>query len=157
MNRDLKFIYPITRVQSIEQLLRTTAHNAFFVVTPLSLEHWNNSQDDKEQTFLPKLYKRKSIHPIHHLRRRDVKNFQAKTKPSRYERKRKPLPVVREEGGIIEEKECLAPVEENDAPLVLKGIILRSQLVTLLSKRVFFDEDEGVSSIEQKCYTICYD
>lgn len=32
---DLCYVYPITRVRSVERLLRTTAHGAFLVVTPM--------------------------------------------------------------------------------------------------------------------------
>ena len=32
---DLCYVYPITRVRSVERLLRTTAHGAFLVVTPI--------------------------------------------------------------------------------------------------------------------------
>ena len=34
-SNNLRYVYPITRVRSVERLLRTTAHGAFLVVTPM--------------------------------------------------------------------------------------------------------------------------
>ena len=34
-SKDLCYVYPITRVRSVESILRTTAHGAFLVVTPV--------------------------------------------------------------------------------------------------------------------------
>ncbi len=45
MNSKLSFLYPITRVRSIERLLRTTAHSGFLVVTPV---------EARDIPFLPK-------------------------------------------------------------------------------------------------------
>ncbi len=44
-NSKLSFLYPITRVRSIERLLRTTAHSGFLVVTPV---------EARDIPFLPK-------------------------------------------------------------------------------------------------------
>ena len=35
MNPTLRYMYPITRVYSVQRLLRTTAHSAFVIVTPV--------------------------------------------------------------------------------------------------------------------------
>jgi hypothetical protein len=34
-SNNLCYVYPITRVRSVERLLKTTAHGAFLVVTPM--------------------------------------------------------------------------------------------------------------------------
>ena len=34
-SNNLCYVYPITRVRSVERLLRTTAHGAFLVITPM--------------------------------------------------------------------------------------------------------------------------
>ena len=57
MNRDLKYLYPITRVSSIINLLRTTAHSAFLIVTPVAVD----KVQEKPQTMAkhtPQLYSR---------------------------------------------------------------------------------------------------
>ena len=58
MNPDLKYLYPITRVGSIVSQLRTTAHSAFLIVTPVSLDKVHQ----KPQTMAhhtPQLYSRR--------------------------------------------------------------------------------------------------
>ena len=141
MNRDLKFIYPISRVQSIEQLLRTTAHNAFFVVKPLSQEDGKEIEMKldvvEESKFMPQLYERRSIVPFHvtktstDRRRRDAQKERSESTPINFTENEN-LIVVSDE-----------PKEDSHTPLVFKGIILRSQLVMLLSEGVFFNEKMG--------------
>ncbi len=144
MNRDLKYIYPISRVQSIEQLLRVTAHNAFFVVTPLSTkdvyEQDSKIEDVMESNFMPQLYNRVSIHPVNPV---TAKAMRMKMGGLESERSAVPirtsstLPVISEDfNGAVDK-----------VPLVFHGIILRSQLVTLLDNGVFFNEQDDVSSI----------
>ena len=59
MNPDLKYLYPITRVSSIVNQLRTTAHSAFLVVTPVAVD----KVQEKPQMMArhtPQLYSRRS-------------------------------------------------------------------------------------------------
>ena len=60
MNPHLKYLYPITRVGSIVSQLRTTAHSAFLVVTPVSLDKVHQ----KPQTMArhtPQLYSKRNF------------------------------------------------------------------------------------------------
>ena len=60
MNRELKYLYPITRVASIVRQLRTTAHSAFLIVTPVEVD----KLPEKPQTMVnhtPQLYSKKGF------------------------------------------------------------------------------------------------
>ena len=57
----LCYVYPITRVQSVERLLRTTAYSAFLVVTPVEPEHVPERPKNVQDTHTPLLYRRPSI------------------------------------------------------------------------------------------------
>ena len=145
MNRGLKCLYPLSRVKAIEQLLKTTTHNAFLVVTPLTVNKSTVSDHDgviKEEDEMrkdharkmqPTLYLRNSIHPIHppkilaQKRKQDAERLQGVHKSSVCEE----TPVY--EGDI-----------DQDVPLIFHGIILRSQLVTLLSEKILFHETDSV-------------
>lgn len=143
MNRDLKYIYPVSRVQSIEQLLRVTAHNAFFVVTPSSLVSGGGTMESKndkgasieETKFMPQLYKRNSI--VMPLRPSST-IYDQRTSVSSL------VPAVNSLTQLHTISEAATPLEEPTPPLTLHGIILRSQLVTLLDQKIFFNESEGV-------------
>lgn len=141
MNPDLKYIYPISRVSSIERLLRVTAHNAFLVVSPLTTPPsptMNPRGGDSPQT--PQLYERLSIHPPAY--RKKMANLRKEAI-----RKSQQLGHV----NYISEERGATPVTytgnegRDDVSLVFHGIILRSQLVELLRNKVFFDENDGVS------------
>ena len=58
---NLCYVYPITRVQSVEKLLRTTAYSAFLVVTPVEPEHVPERPKNVQDTHTPQLYRRPSI------------------------------------------------------------------------------------------------
>lgn len=143
MNRDLKYIYPITRVRSIENLLRVTRHNAFLVVTPLTLDP-NNEGDRLEQTYMPQLYERQSILPKY---RQKIIEQRLKTVES--------LPNKRSTGvnptgahslvTSYQSNNTNGDIVGNDSPLVFHGIILRSQLIELLHNGIYFNESSGVS------------
>ena len=147
MNRDLKYIYPISRVHSIEQLLRVTAHNAFFVVTPLSTEDQydrdTKHEEVRESNFMPQLYHRLSVHPVHPTTnifgKRNMDGIEPEQViPNSFLNTSPTLPIISEEyNESIETK-----------PLILHGTILRSQLVTLLHKGVFFNEADDVSFVK---------
>ena len=57
----LCYVYPITRVQSVERLLKTTAYSAFLVVTPVEPEHVPERPKNVQDTHTPQLYTRSSI------------------------------------------------------------------------------------------------
>ena len=48
----LYYLFPITRVRSVERILRTTAHSGFLVVSPAKSE----KQPVREQKHRPQLY-----------------------------------------------------------------------------------------------------
>ena len=58
---NLCYVYPITRVQSVERLLRTTAYSAFLVVTPVEPEHVPERPKNVQDTHTPQLYRRPSV------------------------------------------------------------------------------------------------
>ncbi|XP_021372937.1 chloride transport protein 6-like [Mizuhopecten yessoensis] len=90
MERKLHFLYPRTRVTSIVQILRTTAHNAFPIVSII---------EDRHQQVV--------------------------------------------NSSNMDEEEPHSPTEQNipkNVPLRMDGLILRSQLVTLLKKGAMHEE-----------------
>lgn len=141
MNRELKYVHPITQVCSIQQLLQTTSHNAFLVVTPMTLESTTathvgvkpevvheSSQANIKQ---PRLYMRQSVRPLH--------------RPTVLAQKKKRDAMKLREGiAATQETAFYETGAETDAPLIFHGIILRSQLVTLLSNKIFFHADDSV-------------
>jgi chloride channel 6 len=136
MNKDLKYIYPVSRVGSIERLLKVTAHNAFFVVSPLNVPksptHGGASDVLMDLSHSPQLYRRYSINP------KLLKNVkqQRKFKDDSYNPESSSASYNPDNGNH----------ETQHVPLVFHGIILRSQLVELLRNRIFFSENLGVSS-----------
>lgn len=142
MNRDLKYIYPITRVRSIESLLKVTAHNAFLVVTPLTLDP-NNEDDRLEQAYMPQLYERRSILPTY---RQKIIEQKLKTVKGLSNRQSAGVnatgvhPIITSYQSNNSEN-----IVGNNGPLIFHGIILRSQLIELLRNRIYFNENSGVS------------
>ena len=55
---NLCYVYPITRVRSVENLLRTTAHGAFLVVTPVSSKEMPQRKKNISESHVPQLYTR---------------------------------------------------------------------------------------------------
>ena len=138
MNRDLKYIYPISRVRSIEQLLRTTAHNAFLVVTPLKIDQ-RTVEKDKDKK--PRRYLRKPIH---------CSTIIAQTREIHSLNVQEALSSANSSAISHEETVLCDTVKgkaDEDTPLIFHGIVLRSQLVTLLSNKIFHHEDDSVSCL----------
>lgn len=133
MNPNLKYIYPVSRVSSIERLLRVTAHNAFLVVTPLNIE----PQENIDSQHTPQLYERLSIHPMH----------KKKLLEERKQRKKRQEKAINRSDAGASNVVTFQSAEDNsqDVALVFHGMILRSQLVELLRNSIFFDENQGVS------------
>ena len=60
-SNNLCYVYPITRVQSVERLLKTTAYSAFLVVTPVEHDHVPERPTKVQDTHTPQLYRRPSM------------------------------------------------------------------------------------------------
>ena len=60
MNSDLHYMFPITRVRSVERLLRTTAHSAFLIVTPVDTEAVPERPQNVSKLHTPQLYRKQS-------------------------------------------------------------------------------------------------
>jgi chloride channel 6 len=203
MNPDLKYLYPITRVGSIVSLLRTTAHSAFLIVTPVSLDKVHQ----KPQTMAhhtPQLYSRRggllehalsidsdvedaipspvtddsdpevisnpfslSINHHHPLPSSAVASSPGVgghhhgdqyTHVQAYPTIAEVEEVEDRGGDLVNSLTVTLPLPEHSRGrgiqpsqrrkdeqrvLVFHGIILRSQLVTLLQNKIFFSEGEG--------------
>ena len=160
MNSNIRYIYPITRVRSIVQLLKTTAHNAFFVVSPVVSEEEDRSgtstrpqiaaQGKVEESFTemkPQLYTRESVTPIYQTK---IIELDCSRKHTRGASILTTIPETHQSAinSLEEDRARLAASTSEDdmrKPMVLHGTILRSQLVTLLEQRIFFSESRGVS------------
>ena len=59
-SENLCYVYPITRVRSVENLLRTTAHSAFLVVTPVGTKDMPMRKKNISESHVPALYTRPS-------------------------------------------------------------------------------------------------
>ena len=147
MNTDVKYIYPITRVRSIERLLRVTAHNAFFVMSPLNIKSMYEQDigrgwDVVETAMLPKLYQRRSI--IYSHKSRSLKHKrQSRTVPSgdiNSDPTHTPLIATTP----VNYQSAMESGDPSNNGFILHGVILRHQLVELLRNRVFFEESQGV-------------
>ena len=138
MNKNIKYIYPVSRVRSIEKLLRTTAHNAFFVVTPLL----SNEEVDEQVEANPEA----AFTPNVDMTRKTWLHRQSQQNLGLLTKRRTLTGQVREE--LAKDRDT------TDVPLVLHGIILRSSLVTLLKHRAFFPEANGVRSMQRPCFNL---
>ena len=61
MNPTLRYMYPITRVHSVQRLLRTTAHSAFVIVTPVDTVAIPERPQNMSDKHVPQLYARQSL------------------------------------------------------------------------------------------------
>ena len=59
-SENLYYVYPITRVRSVENILKTTAHSAFLVVTPVSTKEMPKRKITTAGMHVPGLYTRPS-------------------------------------------------------------------------------------------------
>lgn len=60
-SKDLYYLFPITRVRSIERILRTTAHSGFMVVSHVKLDQVPQQPLDVRKRHRPQLYTRPSV------------------------------------------------------------------------------------------------
>ena len=134
----LCYVYPITRVQSVERLLKTTAYSAFLVVTPVEPEHVPERPKNVEDTHTPQLYTRSSIGGEWTVTEGETADIGGRRSDSMGIQS----PTYTDED---EDIEVVGTGEDNGRKLlVFHGIILRSQLIELIKNKVFFNETDGV-------------
>ena len=178
MSKEISFLYPITRVGSMYQLLKTTKYSAFPVVTPLTSHakpmmsvtsshvpglYGENVSLDKDAVPNGDCVGREGmVETPSKSDRRHRTTFQSAREHSSSYRRR--TVRMRAGGGTvisaqlhdgdglkydypIPPSQTLAGEHTRDeTPLVLHGIILRSQLIQLLKNKTFFDENSQASS-----------
>ena len=163
MSKNLSFLYPITRVSSIVELLKTTHYNAFPVVTPFN--KFTKPPQNVSIEHVPVLYKHvdRDVHQ-HNLSNepsvlRARTTFKDRTR-STYQRRtqRRTTGESEEIAAQYEDENGLSysysveatpsRAHHTEKPqqqyLVLHGMILRSQLVTLVKNKVYFTEHDQV-------------
>ena len=176
MSENISFLYPITRVESLYQLLHTTTHSAFPVVTPFT-SHGRPLQNVTSK-HVPALYRddftlslKKAMlscdetAPISSSLRAHKKLKFARRKRSTFKKAKYTHAIKHNPKWSAEDAPAqLYKTDESDnlskslsvedlkvrredeqGPLILHGMILRSQLVQLLTKQTFFNTKEQVS------------
>eukprot|EP00731_Ephydatia_muelleri_P014855 Em0008g575a len=168
MSSRVSYLYPITRVRSIEQLLRNTAYSAFPVITPDTFRQFPKTS------------------PTHHLPTcsmyGSVDVTDAEKPHEDLTRSKRPIPRPLSSPGYQRttfsmhseaDCECAAHIRDSDGltftysipapngllesmshdkPLILHGMILRTQLIALLKHRAFFSEDEQPEAQHEVTY-----
>lgn len=124
MSKDIKYLPLISKVETIDTLLRTTSHSAFPITQSSS----------SSITKVPILYREKRL-ISEGSDDVPLEQFVA----SMYQRPPASKPTIQSKAG--------GDGEEGERELVLHGLILRSQLVTLLENNVFIDESEQVQCV----------
>ena len=182
MSENVSFLYPITRVGSLYQLLRSTTHSAFPVVTPLTPQ--GQPLQNVSSMHVPVLYRDdftlsgpygSTVSSPVDLAAASPKQFRRykrttfKNPPSLSNNKRT-IGKRNEAADIFSAQlhdgdglEYNYPIPSNSAlstedfhtqsmkektPLVLHGMILRSQLIQLLKNKVFFSDSDQVLRYE---------
>ncbi|XP_033097754.1 chloride transport protein 6-like isoform X2 [Anneissia japonica] len=157
MDTDLSYIYPHTRVRSIINMLRTTAHHAFPVVTereetllePKSVLAQNNILYKKERTLTRASEQRHRTLSIndgiygsytereHHMRSRTQPASQDGQQPC----SENTSGVILDQENATSESYVHTEIEERYRPLTFHGLVLRSHLVVLLENNVYYPEN----------------
>ena len=159
MSTTLSYIHPITRVSSLVTLLESTTFSAFPVVMPI-LEL---PKDYDNNAFIPRLYDPSwqalecdGGQSAHRPRLRDVRHSASppdertsllasgSTKKHSYS-----LTFEKHHGNLSGNYDNWVQVTTKK-PIALRGIILRSQLITLLKRKVFFDEKSAVRFVSSR-------
>ncbi|XP_018426778.1 PREDICTED: chloride transport protein 6 [Nanorana parkeri] len=161
MEPNLTYVYPHTRIQSLVSILRTTAHHAFPVVT----ENRGNEKEFILVSRLNEIVPKSSIltrageqrkrsqsmksYPSSELRNMCDDHLASEEAPEKedmlqqmLERRYTPYPNLYPDQSPSEEW----TMEERFRPLTFHGIILRSQLVTLLVRGVCYSETQSSAS-----------
>ena len=182
MSEHISFLYPITRVGSVYQLLKSTHHSAYPVVTPLddftrptsnvSDKHTpalyglgkpaEPSGEESVTSSLPRRYQRRTIKGAK-KESRALPAYRRTTFKPRNEKGGKNQPIsaeLNDESGLnfaypipTSGRELQTSKVESEKPLILHGYILRSQLLTLLRYKVFFGDDEQVGVLQLETCT----
>ncbi|PKU38735.1 hypothetical protein llap_10967 [Limosa lapponica baueri] len=164
MEPNLTYVYPHTRIQSLVSILRTTVHHAFPVVT----ENRGNEREFMKGNQLISnniKFKKSSIltrageqrkrsqsmksYPSSELRNMCDEHIATEEPPEKedllqqmLERRYTPYPNLYPDQSPSEEW----TMEERFRPLTFHGLILRSQLVTLLVRGVCYSESQSSAS-----------
>ncbi|NXE37240.1 CLCN6 protein, partial [Ptilorrhoa leucosticta] len=164
MEPNLTYVYPHTRIQSLVSILRTTVHHAFPVVT----ENRGNEREFMKGNQLISnniKFKKSSIltrageqrkrsqsmksYPSSELRNMCDEHIATEEPPEKedllqqmLERRYTPYPNLYPDQSPSEEW----TMEERFRPLTFHGLILRSQLVTLLDRGVCYSESQSSAS-----------
>ncbi|XP_043387828.1 chloride transport protein 6 isoform X3 [Chelonia mydas] len=170
MEPNLTYVYPHTRIQSLVSILRTTVHHAFPVVT----ENRGNEKEFMKGNQLISnniRFKKSSIltrageqrkrsqsmksYPSSELRNMCDEHIAPEEPPEKedllqqmLERRYTPYPNLYPDQSPSEEW----TMEERFRPLTFHGLILRSQLVTLLVRGVCYSESQSSTSQPRLSY-----
>uniref|UniRef100_A0A8C5SCV3 Chloride channel protein n=1 Tax=Laticauda laticaudata TaxID=8630 RepID=A0A8C5SCV3_LATLA len=170
MEPNLMYVYPHTRIQSLVSILRTTVHHAFPVVTEnrayeKEFMKWdqlisNNIKFKKSSILTRAAEQRKrsqsmKSYPSSELRNVCDDHNAAEEPPETedmlqqmLERKYTPYPNLYPDQSPSEEW----TMEERFRPLTFHGLILRSQLVTLLVRGICYAENQSSTSQPRLSY-----
>ncbi|KAL5474896.1 hypothetical protein EMCRGX_G026921 [Ephydatia muelleri] len=132
MSKDIKYLPLISKVETIDTILRTTTHSAFPVT-----EDNASSPGPK----VPLLYRSKRL-----ISEGEEEETAFESSMYRYQKKGLPQgPSGNIQGSLATRragKMAEGEDQEGQKELVLHGMILRTQLVTLLKNNLFIDENE---------------
>ncbi|XP_039210953.1 chloride transport protein 6 [Crotalus tigris] len=170
MEPHLMYVYPHTRIQSLVSILRTTVHHAFPVVTEnrayeKEFMKWdqlisNNIKFKKSSILTRAAEQRKrsqsmKSYPSSELRNVCDEHSAAEEPPETedmlqqmLERKYTPYPNLYPDQSPSEEW----TMEERFRPLTFHGLILRSQLVTLLVRGICYAENQSSANQPRLSY-----
>nr|XP_060615153.1 H(+)/Cl(-) exchange transporter 6 [Anolis sagrei ordinatus] len=170
MEPNLMYVYPHTRIQSLVSILRTTVHHAFPVVTEnrayeKEFMKWdqlisNNIKFKKSSILTRAGEQRKRSQSMKSYPSSELRNVcddrVATEEPSEtedmlqqmLERRYTPYPNLYPDQSPSEEW----TMEERFRPLTFHGLILRSQLVTLLVRGVCYAENQSSASQPRLSY-----
>jgi len=148
MSTDIKYLLPHTRWRYAADLLRTTAHHSFPVVTIANDDHLREITESDEKLNENIKYRHKS-----YTGRKDFIENQPKIgemNPN-FQQTENRLNV----NGSIDENILSYEPRAQQANMTLHGMILRSQLTTLLKQNVSYEENEGPSNQSKPSYEQC--
>ena len=148
MSKHIKYLPLISKVETIDAILRTTTHSAFPVTE-------DNASPPGPK--VPLLYRGKRLISEGEEEEEGETAFES----SMYTYQKKGLPqgpsgniqgslATRRAGKMAEGED-----QEGQKELVLHGMILRTQLVTLLKNNLFIDENEQVGACSGVCIYVC--
>ena len=145
MSKDIKYLPLISKVETIDAILRTTTHSAFPVT-----EDNASSPGPK----VPLLYRSKRL-----ISEGEEEETAFESSMYRYQKKGLPQgPSGNIQGSLATRragKMAEGEDQEGQKELVLHGMILRTQLVTLLKNNLFIDENEQVGACSGVCIYVC--